>query len=97
MGPYTARDVTKKYDPQPSAALGKYTLVQWVVVLLGVFFFLLYGAQLSLPSKVASVVFILMSLVSLPSLVEGRTWAKALEGARLVALPVLAVVLFVAR
>lgn len=97
MGSYVARDVTKKYDPQASTGLGKYTLVQWVALLLGVFFFLLWGAELSVPSKVASVAFILMSLVALPALVEARSWARALEGARLAALPVLAIVLFVAR
>jgi hypothetical protein len=34
-----------------------------------------------------------MSLVSLPSLIEGRSWSKPLELARLVTLPGLAVML----
>lgn len=97
MGAYTARDIAKKYDPQPGKALGRYALVQFIVLLGGVFCFLMWGGALSPASKAMSVTVILMTLVSLPSLIEGRTWARALEGARLLALPALAVVLFVAR
>ncbi len=97
MGSYVARDVSKKYDPQAPKQLVTYALVQWVVLISGVFTFLMWGAPLSAPSKAGIVVVVLMSLVSLPSLLEGRTWAKALEGARLLALPALAVLLVVAR
>ena len=46
-------------------------------------------------SRAAVVAVVLMSVLSLPSLVEGRAWAKALEGARLLFVPVaLAVIAF---
>lgn len=97
MGTYVARDVTKKYDPQAPKGLTTYALVQWVLLLVGVFAFLMWGGGLSPASQAGVVVVVLMSLVALPSLIEGRTWAKALEGARLLALPALAVLLVVVR
>ena len=66
---------------------GLIVLVNWVVVLIGVFFFLLWGGALTAPSKLAAVALVVLSVVSLPSLVEGRSWAKALEGARILFAP----------
>jgi hypothetical protein len=88
MGESLKRDFSRKYDPQGSPATVRYALFNWVLLLGGVFSFLMWGAALSGTSKSAAVVVVLLSVVSLPALVEGRTWAKALEGARLLCLPI---------
>jgi hypothetical protein len=46
-------------------------------------------------TKALAVGVMLLSLVSLPSLIEGRSWAKPLELARVVTLPGLAALLIV--
>jgi sterol desaturase/sphingolipid hydroxylase (fatty acid hydroxylase superfamily) len=96
MGEAEKRDFSRKYDPKGSPALVRYALINWMVLLGSVFAFLMWGAALSATSKGAVVAVVLMSVASLPSLVEGRSWAKALEGARLLSLPiVLGLVVFV--
>lgn len=91
MGSYVARDVQQKYDPRASAPLGRYVLVNWLVVLGGVFVFLMWGGGLNAWAKGGVVALILLSLVTLPALVEGRRWARGLEVARWVSVPVVAV------
>ncbi|MFO0600631.1 MAG: sterol desaturase family protein [Myxococcaceae bacterium] len=93
MGSYVARDVTKKYDPRPSKAVARYALAQWIVLLGGVFCFLMWGGGLAAPVKAVTVLVLLLSLLTLPALVEGKSWAKALEGGRLLTLPFLAVLI----
>jgi hypothetical protein len=75
----------------------RYALVNWLVLLGGVFCFLLLGGSLSWTSKIAALLTVVLSVVSLPALVEGRSWAKALEGARLLFTPLALIVIFVAR
>ena len=87
MGEALKRDFSRKYDPQGSPATVRYALFNWLLLLGGVFAFLMWGAALTATSKAAVVAIVLMSVLSLPSLVEGRSWAKALEGARLLSLP----------
>ena len=97
MGEALKRDFSRKYDPSSSPGTVRYALANWIVLLGGVFCFLLWGGALSAPSQVAAVLVVLLSVVSLPSLVEGRSWAKALEGARLLFAPLALIVIFVAR
>ena len=87
MGEAPRRDFSRKYDPNGSPSTVRYALANWAVLLIGVFFFLLWGGALTAPSKLAAVALVLISIVSLPSLVEGRSWAKALEGARILFAP----------
>ena len=88
MGPYVARDVHQKYDPRASPKLAGWVLANWLLVLGGVFAFLMWGFGLSPTVKAGVVALILLSLVTLPALVEGRAWAKPLEVARWVSVPV---------
>ena len=88
MGEALKRDFSRKYDPPASPGTSRYALFNWVLVLGGVFCFLMWGAALSAPSKSAFVALVLLSVVSLPALVEGRSWARAMEGARLLFFPV---------
>lgn len=96
MGEALKRDFSRKYDTTPSPALVRYALFNWVLLLGGVFCFLMWGAALSAPSKGAVVAVVVMSVLALPALLEGRSWAKALEGARLLFVP-LALVLIAFR
>jgi alkylglycerol monooxygenase len=95
MGEAPRRDVAVKYDPQATPGTVRYALVNWVLLLTGVFVFLMWGAGLPTMTKALAVGVMLLSLVSLPSLIEGRSWAKPLELARMLTLPGLAVLLIV--
>lgn len=96
MGTAEKRDFARKYDPPASAGLVRYALVNWGVVLVGVFCFLMWGRSLSGMSQAAGAGLILLSLVSLPALLEGKGWAKRVEGARLVTVPLVAGVVLLA-
>ncbi len=89
MGEAPRRDFAKKYDPQASVATVRYALINWVLLLGGVFGFLMWGHGLTASTKAVTVGVLLVSLLSLPALVEGKPWAKALEGGRLLTLPLL--------
>ena len=95
MGEAPRRDVAVKYDPQATPGTVRYAMVNWVLLLTGVFVFLMWGAGLPSMTKALAVGVMLLSLVSLPSLIEGRSWAKPLELARVLTLPGLAVLLIV--
>ncbi len=97
MGEALKRDFSRKYDPTGSPSTIRYALFNWVLVLAGVFTFLMFGMPLSVASKTAVVALVLMSVVSLPSLVEGRSWARALEGARLLFIPLALALIAVLR
>jgi alkylglycerol monooxygenase len=97
MGPCGKRDWGTKYDPPISAATRRYVLVNWLVVLAGVFGFLLLGNALPAATKTAVSACIVASIVSLPGLLEGRAWARWLEGARLLSLPLVAVLVVATR
>jgi len=87
MGEALKRDFSRKYDPTGSPGTVRYALFNWLLVLFGVFAFLMFGVTLAAASKGVVVALVLMSVLSLPSLVEGRSWARALEGARLLSIP----------
>lgn len=87
MGEAEKRDVSRKYDPAASKGTQVYALINWVVLLAGVFAFLMWGAPLPTMTKALVVGVMVLSLASLPALIEGRSWAKPLELARLVTLP----------
>ncbi|HEY0883385.1 MAG TPA: sterol desaturase family protein [Archangium sp.] len=90
MGSHEKRDFAKKYDPPASAGLTRYALINWLLVLGAVFAFLMWGGALSGVAKGAVVFFVLTSVTSLPALLEGKSWAKALEGGRLLSVPIVA-------
>ncbi len=96
MGEAPRRDFATKYDPPAPPGLQRYALVNWVLLLGGVFAFLMWGGALPLASQLAVAALVVLSLATLPALVEGRPWARALEGVRLLSLPVAAVVTIVA-
>jgi sterol desaturase/sphingolipid hydroxylase (fatty acid hydroxylase superfamily) len=91
MGAAEKRDFARKYDPPASAGLTRYALVNWVLVLGGVFAFLMWGGGLGVGAKAAVAGLIVLSVTSLPALLEGKAWAKPLEGARLLSVPLVAV------
>lgn len=93
MGDLVKRDLTAKYQPQAPRAVQRYALVQWLVLLGGVFSFLMWGRALSAVPFAACVGVIILSLASLPALVEGRAWARPVEALRLVAAAALGLVL----
>ncbi|MBL8911104.1 MAG: sterol desaturase family protein [Archangium sp.] len=90
MGPYVARDFSKKYDPPASKGTLRYALINWSLLLGGVFVFLMWGGGLSAPVKAVAVLVMVLSLLTLPALVEGKSWARALEGGRVLTVPFLA-------
>lgn len=95
MGEVTTRDFAKKYDPQVAPGVIRYALTQWIILLGGVFVFLLLGGALSFSTQLAIAGVVFLSLASLPALAEGRPWARPLELARLLTLPlVIALVVF---
>jgi sterol desaturase/sphingolipid hydroxylase (fatty acid hydroxylase superfamily) len=97
MGEAPQRDLAKKYDVPTSSGLRRYVLVMWGAMLVGVFSFIMWGATLSAQSTAAVSVAIVLSLAALPGLIEAKPWAKPLEGARLLTLPLVALTLFIYR
>ncbi|MEW6434362.1 MAG: sterol desaturase family protein [Myxococcota bacterium] len=89
MGEAEKRDFARKYQPAASAGVRAYAFAQWVLLLGGVFSFLMWGRALGPAPFWAAVGLIALSLASLPSLVEGKRWARPLEGLRLVAVAAL--------
>jgi len=89
MGVPEKRDPAVKYDPRASKPTLTYALVNWTLLLGGVFAFLMWGGALSSPTKAVCVLVMLLSLLTLPALVEGKAWARALEGGRMLTLPVM--------
>lgn len=85
MGEVVKRDFARKYAPEASPAARRYALVQWLVLLGGVFAFLMWGRALPPLPFFAVTGLIVLSLASLPALAEGKAWARPLEVARWVA------------
>jgi hypothetical protein len=94
MGEAEKRDVSRKYDPVASKSTQVWALVNWVLLLGGVFAFLMWGGALPAMTKALVVGVMVLSLLTLPALIEGKSWAKPVELARLVTLPGVAVVLW---
>jgi len=90
MGEPTRRDFATKYQPTTSVGVQRYALVQWLVLLGGVFAFLMWGRGLAPAPFWAAVGLIALSLAALPALVEGKPWARPLEAGRVATVLVLA-------
>jgi sterol desaturase/sphingolipid hydroxylase (fatty acid hydroxylase superfamily) len=97
MGPFERRDPSRKYDPEASPAVRRYVLGNWVLLVVFVFCFVMWGAELSLATTLLVTGVAVLSLASLPALLEGRRWARPAEALRLALVPMLAWVLYVFR
>ncbi|MBM4380584.1 MAG: sterol desaturase family protein, partial [Deltaproteobacteria bacterium] len=75
----------EKYDPPVTAAVARYAVVQWAVVVTGTFALLMVGRALPVPVRAAGVVAAVAALLTLPALVEGRPWARSAEAGRVIA------------
>ncbi|GAB3027901.1 sterol desaturase family protein [Oleiagrimonas citrea] len=80
------------YDPPMSAALKVYGALQFLLLLGMALQFLMTQAQLSTPTLLAYFAYMALSLMLLGGVLEGRAWARGLEGARLVGSAVLALI-----
>lgn len=72
-----------KYDPKPPSEVRTYTTTWFVLVLLLSFSFLLFVAKFSLISQVLVTLWVTFSLVAINALIEGKSWAGAMEIGRL--------------
>lgn len=85
-------DAASRDDLISGTTVQRYALVHWAALVLLVVAFGAFGAALSVASKVAISAFVLLTLASIPALLERRPWATPLEAARLVFFPPLAMV-----
>ncbi|TGM23722.1 sterol desaturase family protein [Leptospira meyeri] len=72
-----------KYDPKPQSEVRTYTTTWFVLVLLLSFAFLLFVAKFSMVSQILVTVWVTLSLLAINALIEGKTWAGAMEITRL--------------
>jgi alkylglycerol monooxygenase len=72
-----------KYDRPVSRRLAVYVFVQFVLVLGSAFAILLFHHAMAKTALVVASIAVLVSLVAIGALFEGKSWARALEGARL--------------
>jgi sterol desaturase/sphingolipid hydroxylase (fatty acid hydroxylase superfamily) len=93
MGDALKRDFSRKYERPASRKVCRYALSQWVIVVLVVFAFILWGGELSWVSRVAVSGFVVHTLATIPALLEAKSWAKPLEAVRLVSVPALVTLL----
>lgn len=89
MGEYEVRDLGRKYDVRASTRLSRYVLAQQVLLMTGVFAFIMWGGALPLTQRLALSSFVMVSIASLPALLENKRWALPTEVARLASVPVL--------
>jgi alkylglycerol monooxygenase len=73
----------RKFDTPLTRRRAAYVFVHFVVILTASAALLYAQARLPLPVLLAGAGFVLLSLVALTALIEGRPWAPALEAARL--------------
>lgn len=82
--PDTSDALTRpKYDRPVSGGMARYVFAQFVVVLGCAFAILLFHHSLDRTALVAASIAVLLSLVAIGALFEGKSWARAFEGARL--------------
>src|SRR5262249_29433628 len=72
-----------KYDPHPSRTMQGYVLFNYVPIIIGSFFVILYAAQIPFDVLVLGAMAILGGVASMAALMERKRWAKPLEGARI--------------
>jgi sterol desaturase/sphingolipid hydroxylase (fatty acid hydroxylase superfamily) len=90
MGGYRApqevdRSAYRKFEIRIPQQLNYYLLVQYIIVLAGVAFFLFMVPDFSFPVQLAGASLIFIAVASLGLLLEGKPWAVYLEYGRLVA------------
>lgn len=74
-----------KYDRPISRRLAGYVGVHYALVVVATFAILMWHHAIPRPALVAASIAVLASLVAFGALVEGRPWARAIEGARIAA------------
>ncbi|MCW7471604.1 sterol desaturase family protein [Leptospira kanakyensis] len=72
-----------KYDPKPGPEVRTYTTTWFVLVLLLSFAFLLFVGKFALVSQILVTVWVTLSLLAINALIEGKSWAGAMEITRL--------------
>jgi alkylglycerol monooxygenase len=75
-----------KYDVQPGRGRNAYVLANFVLVIGGTFWLVMWGEGLPLVWRLTAVGLVLLSLATLGGLLEVRRWAPPLEAARWAAL-----------
>jgi sterol desaturase/sphingolipid hydroxylase (fatty acid hydroxylase superfamily) len=73
----------EKYDPPVSVGLGRYLLVQYAVVMAFATVAVLLAPRLPMALVLGATALTVISLISTGGLIEGKGWARPLEGARL--------------
>ncbi len=87
------REGTQRYDVAAPQSVRRYCFWQFMVALVAVFLFLMFGSALSALQSVVCVLWLVLSVVTLPGLYEQKTWARKAEAVRLVTVvPVLALI-----
>jgi alkylglycerol monooxygenase len=71
-----------KWTPPGGTPFRGYLFAQYVVVIAGTFFFMLFGGRLPLGVRLGAAGLLLLSLVSTGALLERRRWAGLLEASR---------------
>jgi len=71
-----------KWEPPVGTGFRVYVFVEFALIIVGVFFYLLWGARLPLLPRLGWGALIVLSLISTGALLEGRRWARPLEAAR---------------
>ncbi len=71
-----------KYEVQPGRRRTAYVFVNFVLLVVGAFCLVMWGAELPLALRVTAVGLVLVTLATLGGLLELRRWAPALEAAR---------------
>lgn len=95
MGEVEKRNFAVRYEPISSRATLHYALGNWGLLLVAVFSFLMWGGSLSAGTKAAVVGCLVLAVASLPALLEGKPWAKPLEAARLLCVPLTLGLIFI--
>jgi len=86
--PSPARDLSpasySKFSVYASKLTKRYVAVQYVLVLVGTFLVMAFGAQMSMTVLLLASASVLLALASLGGLLEHKSWAPPVEAARLV-------------
>jgi sterol desaturase/sphingolipid hydroxylase (fatty acid hydroxylase superfamily) len=78
---------TTKFDRPYAPGLGRYALVQFVVLVVATVALSYLPAAAGIPGKLAGIGLVVWGLVNLGALLDGRSWASRSEAARVVLAP----------